>query len=166
MITRTCIICGHDFDCYPSDNKVTCSKDCQRERQRRRVLANPVKWGESAKARASARGQTNNLKLGTLAAQRSPIAGRTETNQEAKIWTLIDPSGNEIVVRNLLLWARANTHLFDKPPGDRSAHQIASGFKAIAQTLRGKRGTPGKQRGAMTYFGWTLKHPPQLQPPD
>lgn len=164
MITRTCIICGNDFNCYPSDNKVTCSQDCRRERQRQRVLANPVKWGESAKARASAKGQTSNLKLGYVAAQHSPIAGRTEMNKEAKTWTLIDPSGNEIVVRNLLLWARKNTQLFDKPPGDHSAHQIASGFKAISQTLSGKRGVPGRPRGATTYFGWTLKCPPQKPP--
>ena len=38
-----------------------------------------------------------------------------------------------------------------------SARQIASGFRAIAQTIAGNRGTPGKRRGAMTYLGWTLK---------
>lgn len=166
MITRNCVICGKPFECYPSDNKVTCSKDCRRERQRRIQTGKANKWNAAARKRWSERGQTDNLKLGVAAAKKSPIAGRFETNQEAKIWTLIDPSGNEIVVRNLLLWARANTHLFDKPPGDRSARQIASGFESIAQTLRGKRGTPGQQRGAMTYFGWTLKHLPQTQPPD
>lgn len=106
MITRKCVICGKEFVCYPSDNKITCSKDCRRERQRRVTTAHPVQWGADARARASARGQTPNLKLGVTAAQQSPIAGRFETNREAKIWTLIDPSGNEIVVRNLILWAR------------------------------------------------------------
>ena len=73
--------------------------------------------------------------------QQSLIAGRFETNQEAKIWTLVDPCGNEITVRNLILWARENTALFEKPEGDRSAHQIASGFRAIALTMCGKRKT-------------------------
>lgn len=164
MITRKCVVCGKPFDCYPSDNRVTCSKDCRRERQRRVVKARPIKWGEEAKARASGRGQTANLKLGVSAAQQSPIAGRFETNQEAKIWTLVDPTGNEIVVRNLLLWARENTERFKKPPGDKSARQIASGFKAIAQTLAGKRGAPGKPRGALTYFGWSLKKLPEEPP--
>lgn len=164
MITRKCIICGKPFDCYPSDNRVTCSKDCRRERQRRITTSRPVQWSAEARARASARGETANLKLGTAAAKKSPIAGRFETNQEAKIWTLIDPAGNEIVVRNLLLWARNNTDLFGKPPGDHSAAQIASGFKAIARTLEGKRGAPGKQRGALTYFGWTLKNIPEDPP--
>lgn len=165
MITRTCVICGKPFECYPSDNRVTCSKDCRRERQRRIVRQRPVQWGPDARARASARGQTDNLKKGLAAAQASPKAGRFETNQEAKIWTLVDPAGNEIVVRNLLLWARENTERFHKPPGDKSAIQISSGFKAIAQTMRGKRGAPGKPSGAMTYFGWTLKCIPE-EPPD
>lgn len=165
MITRTCVICGKPFDCYPSDNRVTCSKDCRRERQRRVVLKHPVQWGPEARARASARGYTGNLKMGLAAVKASPKAGRFETNQEAKIWTLIDPVGGEIKVRNLLLWARKNTERFGKPPGDRSAKQIADGFKAIAQTMRGKRGASGKPRGAMTYFGWTLKCVPE-EPPD
>lgn len=156
MIERKCVICGKLFSCYPSDNRVTCSNECRRERQRRQVTARPVKWGEEAKKRLSANGQTKNLKAGTPAAQKSPIAGRFETNQEAKIWTLIDPSGNRVIVRNLLLWARAHTHLFGKPPGDKSAKQILSGFAAIAQTLKGNRGAPGKRPGASTYFGWSM----------
>lgn len=122
-------------------------------------------WGDEAKKRKSQLGQTANLQLGTAAAQMSPIAGRFETNREAKIWILIDPSGNEITVRNLKLWARDHADLFGKPLGDKSANQIAAGFCAIAQTLRGKRGSPGKPSGAMTYFGWTLKCPPE-SPPD
>ena len=166
MISRVCVICGKSFECYPSDNKVTCSKDCRRERQRKITSARPIQWGEAARARAAARGQTQNLKIGVEAVKKSPIAGRVATNKEAKIWILIDPSKNEIVIRNLLLWARENTELFGKPPGDKSAQQIAAGFKAIAQTMAGKRGAPGKPRGALTYFGWTLKHPPQTPPPD
>ncbi len=165
MITRNCVVCGKPFECYPSDNTVTCSKDCRRERQRRLVSSKPVKWSEEARQRAAEKGQTQNLKMGTAVAQASPIAGRFTSNQEAKIWVLIDPSGNEIVVRNLLLWAREHTELFEKPPGDRSARQIASGFRAIAQTIAGNRGTPGKRRGAMTYLGWTLKGLPE-GPPD
>lgn len=95
MIERKCVICGKPFKCYPSDNKVTCSNACRRERQRRIAKEKPVQWSKAAKARASARGKTANLMLGTSAAQQSPIAGRFETNQEAKIWILIDPAGDE-----------------------------------------------------------------------
>lgn len=161
MIERKCIICGKPFLCYPSDNRVTCSKGCSRERQRRIITASPVRWSAEARRRTSQRGQTDNLRLGTEAAKRSPISGRGETNQEAKIWILISPSGEEITVRNLLLWARENAELFEKPPGDKSAIQIENGFKAIAQTMKGNRGVPGKQRGAMSYLGWRLKEIPK-----
>lgn len=161
MITRNCVICGKPFECYPSDNKVTCSKDCRRERQRRIQTGKANKWNAAARKRWSERGQTDNLKLGVAAAKKSPIAGRFETNQEAKIWTLIDPSGQEHVVRNLRLWAREHTELFGKQPGDRSADQITAGFHAIVQTLKGNRGAPGKHRGATTYKGWTLKGLPE-----
>lgn len=164
MIARRCVICGEPFECYPSDNKVTCSKDCRRERQRRIQTGKAIKWSTSARKKLSERGQTDNLRMGTVSAMESPIAGRFETNRNAKIWILIDPSGREHVVRNLLLWARENTVSFGKPPEDHAARQIADGFRAIALTLAGKRGTPGKPRKAMTYFGWSLKCPPQNHP--
>lgn len=135
MIQRKCVICGKAFECYPSDNKVTCSKACSRERQRLRIKQHPIKWSDEAKARAAQRGRTANLKLGTAAAQQSPIAGRFETNQEAKVWLLVDPAGREYTVRNLLLWAREHTDLFDKSPGDKSAQQIASGFDEYKETM-------------------------------
>lgn len=161
MIIRRCVICGKPFECYPSAKKVTCSMDCRRERQRRIVSAKPVQWSEGAKKKLSARGQTENLRRGTPAAQNSPIAGRFETNQEAKVWILVDPSGREIAVHNLQLWCRDNVGLFGKPPGDRSARQISAGFRAIAQTMVGHRGAPGKPRRASTYMGWSLKEPPK-----
>lgn len=151
---RVCPICGELFPASPSDNAVTCStKACVSAWKSRIHTGVSNEWSDESKARLSAKGQTDNLKLGTAAAQRSPIAGRFETNREAKVWELINPTGKQITVRNLLLWAREHTELFDKPPGDKSARQIAAGFKAIAQTLAGKR---EKQRPAMTYKGWTL----------
>lgn len=160
MITRKCVICGDNFLCYPSDNKVTCSRECRCERQRRIVKKRPVQWGEEAKKRLSEKGQTKNLILGSDAAKKSPVSGRFQTNKAAKVWTLISPEGEIIVARNLLMWARENTELFGKPPCDKSAIQIASGFKAIAQTLKRNRGVPGKRRGSLSYFGWGLKEPP------
>lgn len=153
---KVCPICRKLFPSPPSASTVTCSKECSSIWKSRTHEGVSNKWNEAAKARKREEGQTDNLRLGTEAAMRSPIAGRFETNREAKIWHLVDPSGNEIVVRNLLMWARQNTERFGKPEGDKSARQIASGFKAIAATLSGKRKTP-----AMTYFGWTLKYLPQ-----
>lgn len=157
---KVCPICRDLFQDPPSNNRVACSKECS-DKWRSIIHAGiSNKWNLIARKRWSERGQTENLKKGHSAAQQSPISGRFETNREAKIWILIDPSGNEHVVRNLINWAREHTELFDKPPGDKSAAQIAAGFRAIAQTLKGKRKTP-----AMHYWGWTLKGPP-TPPPD
>ena len=159
---RVCPICKTLFPAPPSDKTVTCSKECSAQWRRLTHAGVSNHWSDEARAKCSQRGQTDNLKLGSPAAQRSPAAGRFETNQEAKVWTLIDPSGNEIVVRNLRMWARDHTDLFGKPPGDHSANQISAGFAQIVQTMLGKRKTP-----AMSYFGWTLKCLPQVpeQPP-
>lgn len=158
---RVCPICKELFPAPPSSNAITCSPECSSQWKSITHKNISNKWTNESRAKLSERGQPENFKLGPAAVQQSPIAGRFETNKEAKIWTLVDPVGNEIVVRNLLLWARENAERFHKPPGDKSAIQISSGFKAIAQTMRGKRGAPGKPRGAMTYFGWTLKCIPE-----
>ena len=149
-------MCHKLFPCPPSSNAVTCSNACSAVWKSRTHKGLRITWSDEARQRLAAKGITENLKLGTAAAQQSPIAGRFETNREAKVWILIDPTGQEITVRNLILWARENTGRFGKPEGDHSARQIASGFRAIAQTLLGTRKTP-----AMTYFGWTLKCPPK-----
>lgn len=153
---KVCPVCRKLFPSPASDKTVTCSKECSAEWKRRAHEGVSNKWNDDSKAKKREQGQTSNLRMGTPAAMASPIAGRFETNQEAKIWTLVDPSGNEIVVRNLLMWARNNTEKFGKPDGDKSAKQIADGFKAIALTMRGKRKHP-----SMTYFGWTLKELPR-----
>lgn len=160
IMIRYCVVCSRAFSAPPSSKKVTCSPDCSRIRKRQAHLGVSNRWSDAARARLAAAGRTPNLCLGTPAAQKSPIAGRYETNQEAKVWRLVDPVGNEIVVRNLLMWARANTCRFGKPAGDKSARQIAAGFKAVAQTLRGTRKTP-----ASTYMGWTLNGAPQYPDP-
>lgn len=153
---KVCPVCRKLFPSPASDKTVTCSKECSFEWKRITHERVSNQWNETAKERKRQEGQTDNLKMGTEAAKKSPIAGRFETNQEAKIWTLVDPSGNEIVVRNLSMWARENTERFGKPEGDKSARQIVHGFYAISQTLKGERKTP-----SMTYFGWTLKDVPK-----
>ena len=153
---KVCPVCRKLFPSPASEKTVTCSKECSAEWKRKTHDGVSNKWNEDSKDKKRKQGQTDNLKLGTPAAMASPIAGRFETNQEAKIWTLIDPLGNEILVRNLLMWSRENTEQFGKTEGDKSAKQIADGFRAIALTMRGKRKHP-----SMTYFGWTLKDAPK-----
>lgn len=112
---------------------------------------------QQALERFAPKRQTAQLKLGTEAARKSPKAGPFETNVTAKVWVLVSPEGEEIVVRNLQLWAREHAALFGKEQNERSAIQIACGFRAIARSLAGKL-----KRPAMTYFGWSLKAPPSM----
>ena len=106
---RVCPVCHKLFPSPPSSNAITCSAACSSVWKSLTHKGLRVNWSDESRQRLSAKGKTENLKLGTAAAQRSPIAGRFETNQNAKIWTLVDPCGNKITVRNLILWARENT---------------------------------------------------------
>ena len=166
---RICIICGKDFFAYPSDNTVTCSKACQKERMRRITIARwekhpmGVNWADEAKKQgwkdspAVQKAQAEFREKGIEAIKKDPRLGRFETNRMAKVWELIDPDGNKYIVRNLLKWCRENAELFGMPNNDdKAAFNIASGFRAISQTLRGVRKTP-----SMYYKGWTLAAPPR-----
>ena len=159
-MAKACPVCGKSFNAPPS-GRVTCSKECGAVQLTRSKIGRRKAWSEEAKERLAKKGKSPNLVLGNLAAQKSPKVGRFESNINAKIWTIVSPSGEEIAVQNLREWARNNCGLFDKPSTDRAAYQICSGFTAIAQTMSGYRGGEGnKRRGSLSYFGWTLKEPP------
>lgn len=113
---KTCVICGTVFADSPSNKRVTCgSPDCIRENKSRKHAGITYKWSDEAKLRVP-KVQNENLKKGTYAAQQSPIAGRFETNRNAKKWILIDPDGKEHHCQNLMEWARNNCELFGKEP--------------------------------------------------
>lgn len=156
-MNKTCVICGKEFEAPPSSKKITCSRECSHVRKHMSHLGKSNVWSDESRAKKREEGRSKNLQLGTPAAKRSPKSGRFDTNQEAKIWYLIDPTGTVIVVRNLDNWARNNTHRFGKPPGDKSSRQISSGFRQIALSLNGKRAAP-----VFTYFGWRLYNAPQI----
>ena len=152
MITRKCVICGTEFVCYPSDKKVTCGRpECVLENRRRSHKGVSNRWNAESRRKKSAQGMTDNLRAGTPAAKKSPIAGRFETNYNAKLWRVQSPKGKTYEFTNLRLWAREHTALFGKPPGDRSAGQIAQGFYSayMAQRNVGEHHT-------LTYKNWKL----------
>lgn len=82
------------------------------------------------------------------------------------VWTIFAPGSDEpIVITNLRDWARRNYNLFEPGSDDieASARRIAAGFQAIQQTLSGKRGGSGRQRGATSYKGWTMRSLPKTK---
>ncbi|HML33878.1 hypothetical protein [Sporomusa sphaeroides] len=146
MITRHCVICGTPFPAYPSDKKVTCSKECSTENKRRTHTGKSNQWSVEARQRKSAEGMTDNLKKGTPAAKASPIAGPFETNQNALTWVLKSPEGEIYEVRNLALWLREHADMLDGTP-----EQAEAGIKQIKRSMEGKT-----KRTVAQWKGWRL----------
>lgn len=157
---KYCIICGATFESPPSTKKVTCSPACRSIRAANAARSSHRKWSPEAKARRSAdpavmEHMAELQSIGVAAALALPEGQRGEQNRESKTWELIDPTGNHIVVKNLLDWSRRNYTLFepaDAEPGE-AAMRISSGFKAIASSMRGVK---SRQRPVSTYKGWSL----------
>jgi len=143
---RYCIICGEPFKCSPSDKKVTCSQECRKIRAGK-AAQKPRQWSEAARQKQSARGKTDNLKMGTPAAQKSPIAGSFETHYNALIWTIKSPDNVVFTVRNLNLWIKNNLNLFS----GNTAEQVRMGFLQVKRSIEGKRKHP-----VASYKDWQL----------
>jgi hypothetical protein len=151
IMIKSCIICTEPFTCSPSDKRVTCgNRACVAERKKQTHTGKHPAWSSEAKARASRRGKTANLQLGTPAAQQSPIAGPFETNQEAKYWRIISPEQKHYEVRNLRKFCRDNAHLF-APNTWQNAY---AGLKMVNASLRGKT-----RRSVGQWKGWGLAQP-------
>jgi len=145
---KHCVVCREDYNASPSDKRSTCGKpECFKINKSRTHKGKSNTWTEESKQNLSVKGQTANLSKGTAAAQQSPIAGSFETNQNAKDWVLVSPEGKEHKCRNLNLWCKDNSQLFNRTPT-----QIAAGIRQIKQYRLGKT-----KRTVTSYLGWTLK---------
>lgn len=118
------------------------------------VTMKKKKLSEETKAKlsqiAKSRGMTDNLRKGTAAAQKSPKAGRFETNFNAKDWVLISPTGVRYECHSLNNFIRQNPDLFEIDGSDKEVRRIANGIRAIkCNILHDRRG--------QTYFGWTVE---------
>lgn len=148
---KICVICGGPFRAAHSDKKVTCGQqNCVRANKIRTHRGISNTWSQAARARASQKGQTDNLRQGTPAAQQSPLSGPFITNQEAKDWSILSPAGALYTVRNLRLWCRDHPELFAPDPW---RHAYA-GLIQVQAWLRGKT-----IRKVSQWKGWTLTQP-------
>lgn len=148
-----CVVCGAEFSAAPSDKTVTCSKECSIVHKKHTHNGKSNEWSEEARDRLSQRGQTNNLKLGTPAARKSPVSGPFETNHNAKTWTIKSPHGKIYTVRNLALFCRTHAELFAPDPPENAY----AGLRQIASTLRNHRRAC---RPVLQWKGWTLEDVP------
>lgn len=159
-MTKYCVICGAPFSVPPSSKKVTCSPECRSKRAAISSSNTNRKWSAEAKARRAADvriiAQLSSIQdIATAAALERPDGMRGPEHRASKIWTLIDPSGNKIIVTNLLDWARKNYDLFEPQCDDvdAAAARISKGFQAIASSMRGVK---SRERPARHYKGWSL----------
>jgi hypothetical protein len=146
---KTCSICGEPFVAPPSAKKVTCGKPaCISANTSRTHADKPHPWGNEARQRKAAQGQTPNLQLGTPAARQSPIAGPFETNQEAKFWWVVSSDGDQYHMRNLRNFCRTHPDLFAPDPWENAY----AGLRQIQAWLMGKTA-----RTVSQWKGWTLE---------
>lgn len=154
------MICGATFQAPPSSKKVTCSPECRSKRAAISASKPGRKWSAGSKARRAADTRIMEQlsiiqEIATAAALERPDGRRGPEHRASKIWTLIDPSGNKIVVTNLLDWSRKNYELFETQCDDvdAAAARISKGFQAIASSMRGVK---SRKRPAYRYKGWSL----------
>ena len=162
---KVCVICGAEFKAPPSSKKSTCSPACRsvrcsqaqkgKKRPKSEATRNAMKNSPAVQAR-----MRSFQKIGTAAAMKLPEGQRGAQNRTSKVWELIDPMGNRIIVEGLSDWARKNYKLFEPPDADpeAAALRIRGGFAAIAGSMRGIR---SRKRQACTYKGWKLASLPK-----
>lgn len=148
---KSCPVCKGPFDAPPT-GALTCSIECRKKWMSISRVGVTRKWSKSSREQLSQLGQTDNLKLGTDAALKSPIAGPFETNREAKIWHLQNlTTGERYKVRNLRKFCRDNPKLFAPTPWETASR----GIMAVQASIAGSR-----LRGSVPkYKNWTLVKP-------
>lgn len=161
MIEKTCVICGKPFKIYPSESeRQCCSKKCGAALRTQNGKRGGTHWSAEAKEafrhnQAAAKARAESSPKGLEAAAAIPEGQKGPQNREALVWILIDQSGNQHCVVNLLDWARKNKDLFFSAdiPEDVAANRIANGFRAIASSMRG---VSSRKRPVQRYKGWSL----------
>ena len=111
------------------------------------------KWSEEARERLREKPTPPQLARGTAAALQLPEGQKGQQNRESKVWELIAPDGSHIIAIGLEDWARRNAWRFGET--EETAYRISSGFRQIAQSIRGKT-----KKRVSRYKGWGLAGEP------
>ena len=150
---RKCVICGKMFECPPSGNNATCSKECSRKYASVRLMGHRVtdETREKISEKAKGRDMAELQKVATEAAKKSPNSGRFETNVNAIDWHLVSPDGKDYYFHSLRNWLRENgKELFGIEPDTKEFNNTASGLN------NAKRAMMGGSYNCTTYKGWRV----------
>lgn len=159
MITRICVICGAQFDVYPSSPRKTCSPSCRCQLKSRSHTGRRHPWSDASKQRLRDKPKPDQLSLGHAAAMALPDSQRGSGHRDCKVWRLRSPDGQDYTAVGILPWARENAWRFGETD-ESGALRIASGFRQIALSARGKT-----KRSVSSYKGWTLLDLPARKGP-
>ena len=150
---RKCVVCGKDFSAFPSQNNVTCGKDCQKEYARIRATGKKKTADTRQKISERSRGRdmTELQPKATKAAKESPNSGAFETNVNAIDWELISPDGKVYRFHSLANWLREHgEEHFGVRPGTKEFLNVRAGLTNVKLRWFG-----GKYPSA-TYKGWSV----------
>ena len=138
----TCVVCGKSFRVTGQqaiNERKTCSKKCEHQfrssRSAERNMTLPVDV-KNAIQQAVIEG-----------VKRSPNVGGFETNIHAKTWRLLSPDNTVYHFRNLALFLRQHTELFD--PDDLTPRTIGCRASAKLSRLR-----PDNKNRRKSWKGW------------
>ena len=156
---RVCPVCRVTFEAPANSTRYACTAPCAASLHAQAMASIDEMWtGEGRKVRIARERRERGLRLqpvGVAAAKLSPRSGRFETNVNASIWIVIDPTGYRRKVRNLRLWCSKNEDLF-------APHDWRDAYAGLRQVAKWLRGTADEQ--ISTWRGWTLADIPT--PPD
>lgn len=158
---KKCVICGNEFDCSPSANNVTCSRDCRikylSQNHKGRHFTDESKQRMSDSRLANPRCEELQKKA-TDAAKKSPNSGRFATNVHAKDWHLVSPEGEHYYIHSLTFWLRENCKkYFGVEPDSKEFLNIIAGLSRIRRSVFGA--LPEGQRAGNSYKGWRVIPP-------
>lgn len=155
---KICVICGKEFDCRPSRNKVTCSQECKLKylsQNHKGIAYTPEARAKMSKSRLEHERCKEMQELATEAAKASPSSGRFETNIHAIDWHLVSPGGEHYYFHSLNFWLRENCEkLFGFEPDSREFYNAISGLGRVKRSVMGR--LPEGQRPGYSYKGWRV----------
>lgn len=158
---KVCPVCGKQFPCAKSSNRVTCSPECSSVWQKEKNKGKPRPWGKEAKLRilsnekhiAQAKEQVKIAHGKSMEMPESQCGGQ---NRKCKVWTLKSPDGVTYRIVGLLPWIRENWQEFfpSQTDAETAIKRIHGGLGAVRHSMQKNESRTDKP--VYSYKGWTI----------